>query len=235
VIILVLPEVLRVTRERRAATLRAQREEQRRRASEQRLRIAQDLHDALAHNISMINVQAGVALHLIEQRPEQARTALAAIKGASKDALGELRSVLSVLREPDGVLPHSPRLDELEELLFGARAAGLRVSLRTEGRVRRLALEVERTAYRVIQEALTNVVRHANASTVTVTVRYGDDSLSLSVDDDGTGAVTPTPGTGSGISGMRDRATALGGSVATGARPGGGFRVEAEIPLGGEW
>jgi signal transduction histidine kinase len=234
-LVLVVAEVLRMGRERRVEKLRAYEQERRRQASEQRLRIAQDLHDALAHNISMINVQAGVALHLIDERPEQAQTALAAIKEASSDALGELRSVLEVLRQPETestITAH--RLDDLEELLSRASIAGLTVSLRTQGRVRRLQPNVESAAYRVIQEALTNVVRHAAASTVTVVVRYGDDALTLLIDDNGTGAVAATPGTGSGIAGMTERITALGGSLEAGPRSGGGFRVRAGIPLGGE-
>lgn len=234
-LILVVADVVRMGRERRIERIRALEEERRRRASEQRLRIAQDLHDALAHSISMINVQAGVALHLIDERPEQAQTALAAIKDASKDALSELRSVLEVLRQPEGESTlATPRLDNLEELLSRARIAGLTVSLRTEGRVRRLASNIENAAYRVIQEALTNVVRHATASTVTAVIRYGDGTLTLLVDDNGTGTAAPTPGTGSGIAGMTDRVTALGGSLEAGPRSGGGFRVRAEIPLGGD-
>jgi signal transduction histidine kinase len=163
------------------------------------------------------------------------QTALSAIKEASKDALGELRSVLAVLRQPDGEsVAATPRLDDLEELLARTRIAGVRVSLRAVGRVRRLAPDVENAAYRVIQEALTNVVRHAAATTVTVAVSYGEDSLSLRVDDDGAGATGSTSGTGSGIAGMRDRVAALGGKFEAGESPGGGFAVSAEIPIGGD-
>jgi signal transduction histidine kinase len=232
-----LAEWARMRRERAAETARALEVEASRRASEERLRIARELHDVLAHNISLINVQAGVALHLIDERPEQARSALAAIKQASKDTLGEVRSVLEILRNPGEADPRAPAggLDRLEELVSGASATGLSVRTEIEGMRRPLPARVDLTAYRIVQEALTNVIRHAGATSATVGVTYADDELTLRVEDDGTGHAGDGGGTGSGIAGMRDRALAQGGDLEAGPRPEGGFRVFARLPLrGGE-
>jgi signal transduction histidine kinase len=228
-------EIVRVRRERMAEAARMHEEGARRRASEERLRIARELHDVLAHNISMINVQAGVALYLLDERPEQARPALAAIKQASKDALTELRSVLGVLRrvdEEDGSKDPAPTLARLDDLVTRARAVGLSVSKDVEGSARPLPRPVDLAAFRIVQEALTNVVRHAGASTATVLVRYAEDEVTVQVDDDGRGSGPGSPGTGSGIVGMRERAESVGGSLEAGPRPdGGGFRVRARLPL----
>ncbi|MPZ22317.1 MAG: response regulator [Dehalococcoidia bacterium] len=209
VLVLVVSEVARIRGEQAAEAARIQREEERRRASEERLRIARDLHDVLAHHISLMNVQAGVALHLMDQRPEQARTALTAIEEASREAIGELRSVLNILQGPDEHAPRSPApsVARLEGLVSRARAAGLDVRTMVEGATRTLPSAVDAAAFRVIQEALTNVVRHAGARTATVLVSYGDDSLTVQVDDDGEGARrTRSEGGGSGIPGMREGA-----------------------------
>jgi signal transduction histidine kinase len=235
-------EFVRVRRERAADVRRAREEEARRRASEERLRIAQELHDVLAHNISLINVQAGVALHLIDERPEQARPALAAIKDASKEALDELRSVLDLLREGTdeaASLAPAPRLGaDLDDLVAKAVAAGVDVRVDVEGDRRPLPPGVDRAAFRIAQEALTNVVRHAGGATATVQVAYGDDAVTVQVDDDGPGVVGgpgdggQSDGSGNGITGMRERAAALGGRLDAGPRAGGGFRVRAWLPLG---
>ena len=243
-------EFVRVRRERAAEMARTRQEEARRRASEERLRIAQELHDVLAHNISLINVQAGVALHLIDEQPEQARPALAAIKEASKEALGELRSVLGVLRQ-DGEeaasrVPAPGLAADLDGLVAKAAAAGLDVRVEVEGDRRPLPPSVDRAAFRIAQEALTNVVRHAGRATATVRVAYADDAVSVQVDDDGRGTPADNPtgdsspgdsstggiGSGNGITGMRERATALGGRLDAGPRADGGFRVRAWLPLG---
>ena len=233
-VVLVVAEVARVRAERAAEAERAQEEEALRRASEERLRIARELHDVLAHNISLINVQAGVALHLMEERPEQARTALSAIKDASKEALGELRSVLGVLRQVDDVAPRDPApgLDHLDSLVSRAEAAGLTVRTEVEGAPRPLPAGVDLAAFRIVQEALTNVARHAGASTATVRVTYGQHDLMVEVHDDGKGvASVTTVGTGSGITGMHERAAALGGRLEAGPGSDGGFRVRARLPL----
>jgi signal transduction histidine kinase len=212
---------------------RSRREERRRRASEERLRIAQELHDVLAHNISLINVQAGVALHLIDDDPDQARSSLAAIKSASGDALSELRSVLDILRqdEPDAPRSPTPSLADLERLIDKTRAAGLDVSYETTGERVDLPSSVERAAYRVVQEALTNVVRHASGASASVIVAFENESLVVEVTDDGRGVAVSSPGGGNGIPGMRARVEAVGGTFAAGLLEDGGFRVRASFPL----
>jgi signal transduction histidine kinase len=229
-------EVVGVRRERAAEAARTLEEERRRRASDERLRIARELHDVVAHHLSLINVQAGVALHLLDGGDEQTRAALTAIKGASKDALDELRGVVDVLRSGEEAAPRTPAptLADLGGVVERAAAAGLEVRVRTGGSVRPLPRPVERAAYRIVQEAVTNVVRHAGARSATVELAYADDALVVLVDDDGTGdAVAGTNGTGSGLEGMRERAAALGGRIEAGPRPGRGFRVRAELPLDG--
>jgi signal transduction histidine kinase len=236
-LILVVAEVVRARREQAAEIARTREEEARRRASEERLRIARELHDVVAHSISLINVQASTALHLIDERPEQARAALAAIKQASKEALGEVRSVLDILRQSDERPPRapSPSLTRLDELVANVRAAGLEVLTKVEGDARPLPAPVELAAFRIVQEALTNVQRHAGDATATVLVRYGDRDLTVRVDDDGRGASgNGTSVGGNGIPGMRERVTALGGELVAGPRDGGGFRVLARLPLDGD-
>ncbi len=230
-----LAELIRAHRQHQNEQRRNREELERRQASEERLRIAQELHDVLAHNISLINVQAGVALHLMDQRPEQARTALSTIKQASKEALGEMRSALAVLRG-DGYAPRTPTpgLDRLDELTGRLTDSGLSVRTTLTGRRRELPAAIDLAAYRIVQEALTNVYRHAGAATASVQLAYGDTELVVSVTDDGTGGRAHPDLTGcggNGIPGMRQRATALGGSLSAGPRPGGGFRVVARFPL----
>jgi signal transduction histidine kinase len=222
-------ELIRARRQRVLEIASRRAEEARRRASEQRLAIARDLHDVVAHNISVINVQAKTALHLMDRQPERAREALTAIHDVSKQALGELRSVLGVLRGADSEGPPlgpSPGLDRLAELASGT--AGISVRLVTDGAPRAVPTGVDVAAYRIVQEALTNTVRHSGGRTATVRLRYDDDTLTVSVDDDG-GAVHP-PHQGNGLAGMTERARALGGTLEAGPRPGGGFRVLAKLP-----
>ncbi len=236
-LVLVVAEVGRARREQATEVMRTREEEARRRASDERLRIARELHDVVAHNISLINVQASTALHLIDERPEQARTALAAIKQASKEALGELRSVLDILRQSDEEPPRAPApgLARLDELVSKVKAAGLEVRTTTEGDSRPLPAPVDLTAFRIVQEALTNVHRHAGRASATVRVSYRDRDLVVQVDDDGRGASSNgTAGGGNGIPGMRERVAALGGELEAGPRAGGGFRVLARLPLDGE-
>jgi signal transduction histidine kinase len=245
-------ELIRSRLERSAQEAAARAEEARRRASEERLRIAQELHDVLAHNISLISVQSGVALHLLDEHPEQARPALTAINEASRAALGELRSVLDVLRAgASAPLQPAAGLAELGRLVERTRATGLAVTLDTDGLdvdvgagagadagAAPLPAGVDLAAYRVVQEALTNVVRHAAATRVTVRVTRAPGELVVQVDDDGRGAEhppgAPLPAGGRGLIGMRERAAALGGEVEAGPRPGRGFRVRARFPLGGD-
>ena len=208
---------------------RARAEQERRQASEERLQIAQELHDVLGHHLSLINVQAGVGLHLMAEHPDQARTALEAIKQASAEALGEVRSVLGVLRPKDERAPRAPQpsLLNVASLIEPARTT-------IEGAPRALPPEVDRAAYRIVQESLTNVRRHAGAdATATVTIAYAPERLVLRIVDDGTGAapgMAQATGIGNGIAGMRTRAEALGGTLAAGPGPAGGFVVEAALP-----
>jgi signal transduction histidine kinase len=227
-------EATRIRAERAAATRASRQLDQRRHQSEERLRIARDLHDVIGHNISLINVQASMGLDLMDSQPEQARAALSAIKSASKEALVELRTMLTPLRGDDDVAPRSPApgLDRLPELIELTRAAGLTVEVEVIGAAP-LPAAVELAAYRIIQESLTNVARHAGRVRVTVRVTYEDATVHVEIDDDGT-APSDGPaaiGTGSGIAGMRERATALGGYLSAGFRPDGGFRVSARLPV----
>jgi signal transduction histidine kinase len=229
-------EIVRFRRERVTEAARIREEEALRRASEERLRIARELHDALGHHLSLINVQSGVALHLNEGLPEQARSSLSAIKQSSKEALIELRSVLDILRQEGEPAPRVPTstLARLDDLVSQATAAGLEVRAETDGAVRPLPFGVDVAAFRIVQEALTNVTRHAVGATATVRVSYGERDLTLQIDDDGRGSSTHgAVGTGKGIVGMRERVGALGGELEAGPRPGGGFRVRARLPMDG--
>jgi signal transduction histidine kinase len=235
-VLLGIGEAVRIRRERAAEAIRIREEEALRRASEERLRIARELHDALGHHLSLINVQSGVALHLAKELPEQTRTSLAAIKQASKEALTELRSVLEILRQEGERAPRSPTstLTRLGELVSQAAAAGLDVRTEIDGDVRPLPFGVDVAAFRIVQEALTNVTRHAGPATATVRLSYGDRDLTVQVDDDGRGPQAGGPaGGGSGIAGMRERVSALGGDLEAGPRPDGGFRVRARLPVDG--
>ena len=168
---------------------------------------------------------------------EQARTALSAINEASADALREVRSVLGVLRGNREQPPLAPTvgLDQLDELISRAAAAGVEVALRVSGDRRPLPASVDLAAFRIVQESLTNVVRHAGASTATVELSYGNGDLRVQIDDDGRGTGTPSDdGAGSGIAGMRERAAALGGEFEAGPLPDGGFRVRARLPIGSD-
>jgi signal transduction histidine kinase len=234
-LVLAVAEAVTASRQRRLDAERTRAEQARRRAGEERMRIARELHDVLAHNISLINVQAGVALHLMDDQPGQARGALTAIKQASNDALGELRSVLDVLRQGDEAPPRAPAsgLAHLDSLVARAGATGLEVRTRVEGTPRPLSAGTDLAAYRIVQESLTNVTRHAGPARATVRIAYGTDDLTVQVDDDGKGPSPTNGGGGNGIRGMRERVAALGGELAAGPRAGGGFRVLARLPLGG--
>ena len=230
VIAAVLIWIKRVRAERTAAARRARDAEAARRAGAERLRIAQELHDVLAHHISLINVQSGVALHLIDKKPEQTRTALAAIKGASKQALAALRGALDTLRDVGDSAPRQPTagLDQLDTLVHSVRSAGLAVRVTTHGTPAALTPQTDLAALRIIQESLTNVLRHAEASNVDIELSYSDEWLAVTVSDDGAGGI---PLLGNGITGMTERATALGGELHAGPRTGGGFTVRARLPL----
>ncbi len=212
-----------------------------RRAVEERLRIARDLHDSLTHSISVIRVQAGVAVHLARKRGEEVPPALLAIREASADAARELRATLSVLRNGDA--DGGTGLGQLTGLITRAQAAGLTVTVTLTGTERQLPPDVDQAAYRIVQEALTNVSRHSGSACASVRLGYGPDALTVQVDNDATGADTADDGSGAaedgpepaharalGLIGMRERVAALGGRLDAGPREQGGFRVRAELP-----
>ncbi|MFF6774850.1 sensor histidine kinase [Streptomyces sp. NPDC012637] len=224
-------------RERAERAERSREEEARRRVAEERLRIARDLHDVVAHHIALVNVQAGVAAHVMDKRPDQAKEALAHVRTASRSALDELRATVGLLRQSgDPEAPTEPvsGLAVLDDLLATFRNAGLPVELaRTDGGAA-LPAAVDLAAYRIIQEALTNVRKHAGAEAraeVSV-VRVGR-TVEITVLDDGPLLVEPVPGGGHGLVGMRERVTALGGTLTAAPRYGGGFRVQAILPVTG--
>lgn len=199
-------------------------------AAEERLRIARELHDSLTHSISVVKVQAGVAAHLARKRGEEVPEALQAIQQAAGDAARELRETLGVLRGDNRTPPDGRGLADLPRLVERARGAGLAAELRVTGPRRPLPPEVDTAAYRIVQEALTNVSRHAGPTTARVQVTYRPEEVTVQVDDDGVGPRSRSAGSGLGIIGMRERATALGGRLVAQGRPGGGFTVRADLP-----
>ncbi|WP_434588674.1 sensor histidine kinase [Streptomyces sp. A5-4] len=227
-------------RERAERAERTREEEARRRVAEERLRIARDLHDVVAHHIALVNVQAGVAAHVMDKRPDQAKEALAHVREASRSALNELRATVGLLRQsgdPEAPTAPAPGLAVLDELLETFRNAGLAVEVaRPDKEVAApLPAAVDLAVYRIIQEALTNVRKHAGAGAkaeVSV-VRVGS-SAEVTVLDNGTGpGEGPTEGSGHGLIGMRERVGALGGVLTTAPRYGGGYRVHAILPVEG--
>jgi signal transduction histidine kinase len=236
-VVLLASEGLRIRAERSAEAARSRAEHDRRRASEQRLQIARDLHDVLVHNISLINVQASVALHLLDEQPDAARGALTTIKQASKDVLTEMRSVLGVLRAVDEAAPRlpAPSLARLDELVARSSDAGLDLHTEVRGEPVALPASVDVAAYRVLQEALTNAARHGGTARATALITYRTSALTVEVDNQTADAGTPevvVEGTGNGIAGMRERVTALGGEFSAGVAPGSReFRVRASFPL----
>jgi signal transduction histidine kinase len=220
------------------AVERAERAEQtkeaeaRRRVDAERLRIAREVHDTVAHAIAVINVQAGVTAHVLDRRPQQARETLVTIEQTSARALGELRATLGMLRDAEDRRAPTPGLGQVEELVGMAREAGLDVKLEVASPPRELPSAVEQAAYRILQESITNVIRHAGPARVTVSLTYGPADLQLRITDDGCG---PRHADGSqggrGIVGMRERAALLGGELTAGPRQGGGFQVQARLPL----
>jgi signal transduction histidine kinase len=212
---------------------RTREEEAQRRAEQERLRIARDLHDVVAHTLTTINVQAGVAAHLADRDPGNAATALATIETASHDALDELRAILGVLREPSGAdvpFEPAPGLDGLSSLVDRFREGGSRVELEVEGeRPERIPEAVQLAAYRIVQESLTNVARHAPDAAARVRLAYEADRLRVGIENDSTPVRNGNGAAGVGIVGMRERAGALGGTLAAG-QSAAEFRVEAELP-----
>ncbi|MCR8578711.1 sensor histidine kinase [Streptomyces sp. Isolate_219] len=242
-------EVLAAAEERAERAERTKEEEARRRVTAERLRIARELHDVVAHHITLINAQAGVAHHLMRTDPEPAYQALERIRDTSRGALDELRATVGLLRYgEDPVEPREPApgLAGLDALLDSFRHSGLDVTLERTGPPGELSPITDLTAYRIIQEALTNTRKHAGPASARVRLDFRTDVLRLTVDDDGRGTggsgrgTRPVAtglhgiqeaGTGHGMIGMRERARSAGGTLAAGPRPEGGFRIEAELPL----
>jgi signal transduction histidine kinase len=211
--------------------------------TEERLRIARELHDVIAHNMSLITVKASVTNYLIDSRPEQARAPLAIIEASGRSALNEMRTMLGVLRADDSPVPPSegpgaefertpaPNLDDLPELVEYVAEAGVHVDLEVHGS-RDLPEGVALSAYRIVQESLTNVIKHAAPTRCRVRVETTDETLSLDITDDGSGGRAPYPAVpGHGIVGMRERVGLFGGEFHAGPVPGGGFRVSARLPV----
>jgi len=225
------------TAELEARAERAERDreaEARRAVAAERVRIARELHDVVAHHVSVTVVQAGAARQLLDTAPERARSALAAIEDAGRRALTAMPSLLRALRtdDADDLRAPQPTLADLDDLVGGVIAAGLPVRLRIEGSRRALPAVVELSAYRIVQEALTNILKHAGPARAEVTVCYGPATLELTVVDDG--ALRPPPsGSGQGLVGMRERVALFGGQLHAGPRPEGGFQVLARLPLDG--
>jgi len=229
--------------EERAASLEREREEQARRAvGAERTRIARELHDIVAHSVSVMVVQAGAARRVLHTRPEQAEVALAAVEEVGRQSLAEMRRLLGVLRRDDGPsfgLEPQPSVEHLDDLVRSTRRAGLDVALTVEGVPRPLPAGVDLSAYRIVQEALTNTLKHAGPAAATVRLRYGADDVQVEVSDDGRGAAADVhrngdgdgDGGGKGLMGMRERVAMCGGELSAGHRPGGGFAVRARIPL----
>jgi signal transduction histidine kinase len=200
----------------------------------ERQRLARELHDAISYGFATISLQAGAAVHVADELPQQAREALEAITLASRTALEDLRGILGVLRRSDGSGGPEVGLEGLDALVETTTRAGVTTSLTVDGRPAAVPAAVDRAGYRIVQEALTNVLRHAWGSSATVAVRYEDGRVSIAIEDDGAGLETGghvPAGSGFGILGMRERALALGGDLEAGPRPEGGFSVRAYLPV----
>lgn len=213
----------RLEREREAEAARARAEEQ--------ARIARELHDVIAHSLSVVVVQAAAANDVFESRPSRAHEALRTIEETGRGALDELRRLRGAVRDSDAEYAPQPGLDRLDELLERVRASGLEVELQIEGKPQPLPVALELSAYRVVQEALTNTLKHAGATHVEVALRYADGGLDVEVRDDGSGNGGGGGGSGRGLIGMRERVAAFGGTLAAGPAPTGGFAVAARFPL----
>jgi signal transduction histidine kinase len=220
--------------EARADALERDRDHEAQRAvAEERLRIAQELHDVVAHSMGVIAVQAGVGSHVLETDPEEAKRSLDAISHTSRSTLVEIRRLLGVLRDDTGAAyAPAPSLADLDRLVAEVEGVGLAVEVRTEGTRRELPPGVDFTAYRIVQEALTNVLKHAGQARATVTVGYEQPALTLEVADDGRGVNGNGAPGGHGVIGMRERVAVYGGSFDAGPRRGGGFRVAVRLPYG---
>jgi signal transduction histidine kinase len=222
-----------VESERRVAELQLERQEQAAAATAERERLAREVHDVIAHSVSVMTVQTTAARRMLDRDPGRAAAALEAVEQIGRDALAEMRRVLAVLRPAPSGRDLAPQrgIDDLRTLAEQLRGAGLEVDVRTEGERPRMPAAVDLSVYRIAQEALTNTLKHAGASRAAVVVRYGDSCVELECTDDGAGPAARNGSAGLGLAGMRERALMLGGAVEAGPRVGGGFRVHARLPL----
>jgi signal transduction histidine kinase len=214
------------------------REEARQAVNAERTRIPRELHDVVAHSVSVMVVQAGAARRVLDKDPDRASEAMASIESTGRQSLNELRRLLGMLRQADGAATGrvpQPSIDDVDALLAQTREAGLPVTIEIEGEPRPLAPGVDLSAYRIVQEALTNTIKHAGPAEATVRLCYGADTLELVISDDGRGAdceeAERTGAAGHGLVGMRERVSLFGGDLQVGNRPGGGFTVRATLPL----
>ena len=217
----------------RAERAEREREEQARLAvAEERARIARELHDVVGHSVSVMTVQAAGARSLLDPDQEREREALMVVEQTGREALAEMRRLVGVLRRPEEApaLAPQPSLGHVDRLVEQAREAGLPVELRVEGDPVELSAGLDLTAYRLVQEGLTNAVKHARANHADVLVRYDDGHVELTVTDDGTGDGGGESG-GHGLVGMRERVSVYGGELEAGPRPGGGYRLRARLPI----
>ena len=220
----------------REQVLQARRDEARRQADAERLRVAQEVHDVVGHGLAAITMQAEIALHLLEKQPaqaSQAQEALVAISRTSRESLDELRATLGAVRRGGDTDDRSPApgLARLDDLVARTRAVGVPVTVEVDGPPTALPAAVDLAAYRIVQEALTNVLRHAGAATAEVRLHRGEEQLTVSVTDTGRGSAPTSATAGHGLAGMSERVSALGGSLSAGPHPDGGFRVTATIPV----
>ncbi|AWS43696.1 sensor histidine kinase [Streptosporangium sp. 'caverna'] len=222
-------EALRQAERRADEAERTREETARHRAAEERLHIARELHDSLTHQISVIKVQAEVAVHVARKRGEPVPQALLAIREAGREATRELRATLEALRDDNTTPPYG--LDHVPELVERARTTGLDATLTIEGQRHDVPAAVDRTVYRIIQESLTNIARHSAAATASVRIDYRPDALAIRIDDDGRATPDAAPVPGVGLLGMNERVTALGGRLRAEPRDEGGFTVQAELPV----
>jgi signal transduction histidine kinase len=222
-------------REQAERQVQAQLAEARHAAAEERLRIAREMHDVVAHSLSLIAMQAGVGNYVASARPEEAARALASIEATSRAAMREMRRLVGVLRDDQGrpELAPAPGLADVGQLITGTADAGVRVQLEIHGTQRPVPPGVDLAAYRIVQEALTNVVKHARTTESRIAVTYADDAICLEITDEGHGAPAGsiTAGAGHGIAGMAERVSLFGGEFHAGPLPGRGFRVAARLPL----
>jgi len=221
-----------VARERAARAEREREEQARLAVAEERARIARELHDVVGHSVSVMTVQASAVRRLLKPEQEREREALLIVEGTGREALAEMRRMVGVLRRPEEApaLAPQPTLDRIEQLVEKAREAGLPVDLSIEGEAVQLPAGVDLTAYRLVQEGLTNALKHARAKRAEVRVRYADGQVEVTVTDDGSGG-SKGEGGGHGLVGMRERVSVYGGELEAGPRPEGGFRLRARLPV----